>query len=92
MGYCAHAVTAYNRSIIKGIYIYNYNMNITLRGPIKTTVPLKWGYMGFHVSLGECIQLLLDRGRTQGVRASSLRLEVYMARFRAPAWRVGFRV
>ena len=21
------------------------------RGPIKTTVPLKWGYMGFHVSL-----------------------------------------
>ena len=24
------------------------------RGPIKTTVPLKWGYMGFHVSLGEC--------------------------------------
>ena len=27
------------------------------RGPIKTTVPLKWGYMGFHVSLGECIVL-----------------------------------
>ena len=25
------------------------------RGPIKTTVPLKWGYMGFHVSLGECM-------------------------------------
>ena len=24
------------------------------RGPIKTTVPLQWGYMGFHVSLGEC--------------------------------------
>ena len=24
------------------------------RGPIKTTVPLKWSYMGFHVSLGEC--------------------------------------
>ena len=24
------------------------------RGPIKTTVPLKRGYMGFHVSLGEC--------------------------------------
>ena len=24
------------------------------RGPIKATVPLKWGYMGFHVSLGEC--------------------------------------
>ena len=24
------------------------------RGPIKTTVPLKWGYMGFHVCLGEC--------------------------------------
>ena len=23
-------------------------------GPIKTTVTLKWGYMGFHVSLGEC--------------------------------------
>ena len=26
----------------------------TQKGPIKTTVPLKWGYMGFHVSLGEC--------------------------------------
>ena len=25
-----------------------------IRGPIKTTVPLKGGYMGFHVSLGEC--------------------------------------
>ena len=24
------------------------------KGPIKTTVPLKGGYMGFHVSLGEC--------------------------------------
>ena len=24
------------------------------KGPIKTTVPLKRGYMGFHVSLGEC--------------------------------------
>ena len=24
------------------------------RGPVKTTVPLNWGYMGFHVSLGEC--------------------------------------
>ena len=22
--------------------------------PMKTTVPLKGGYMGFHVSLGEC--------------------------------------
>ena len=27
------------------------------RGPIKTTVSLKWGYMGFHVSLGECKEL-----------------------------------
>ena len=25
-----------------------------IRGPMKTTVPLKGGYMGFHVSLGEC--------------------------------------
>ena len=24
------------------------------KGPIKTTVLLKGGYMGFHVSLGEC--------------------------------------
>ena len=24
------------------------------KGPIKTTVPLKGGYMGFHVSLEEC--------------------------------------
>ena len=24
------------------------------KGPIKTTVPLKGAYMGFHVSLGEC--------------------------------------
>ena len=26
----------------------------TQRGPMKTTVLLKWGCMGFHVSLGEC--------------------------------------
>ena len=26
------------------------------KGPMKTTVPLKGGYMGFHVSLGECIK------------------------------------
>ena len=25
-----------------------------IRGPMKTTVPLKGVYMGFHVSLGEC--------------------------------------
>ena len=25
------------------------------RGPIKTTVPVEWDYMGFHVSLGECM-------------------------------------
>ena len=24
------------------------------KGPIKTTVPLKGGNLGFHVSLGEC--------------------------------------
>ena len=24
------------------------------KGPIKTAVPLKRGYMGFHVSFGEC--------------------------------------
>ena len=24
------------------------------KGPIQTTVPLKEGYMGFHVNLGEC--------------------------------------
>ena len=24
------------------------------KGPIKTTAPSKGGYMGFHVSLGEC--------------------------------------
>ena len=27
-------------------------------GPIKTTVLLKGGYMGFHVNLGECTQSL----------------------------------
>ena len=25
------------------------------RGPMKTPVPLKGGYMRFHVSLGECM-------------------------------------
>ena len=25
------------------------------KGPVKTTVLLKGGYVGFHVSLGECI-------------------------------------
>ena len=27
------------------------------KGPMKTTVLLKGGYMGFHVSLGECTEL-----------------------------------
>ena len=27
------------------------------RGPIKTTVPLIWGYMDFHASFWECINL-----------------------------------
>ena len=27
----------------------------TQKGPIKTTVPLNGGYLGCHVSLGECI-------------------------------------
>ena len=26
----------------------------TQKGPKKTTVPVEGGYMGFHVSLGEC--------------------------------------
>ena len=26
----------------------------TQKGPHKDYSPLKWGYMGFHVSLGEC--------------------------------------
>ena len=26
------------------------------KGPVKTTVSLNGNYMGFHVSLGECIQ------------------------------------
>ena len=30
------------------------------RGSIKTTVPLRWGYMGFHVSLGECREVLVS--------------------------------
>ena len=28
------------------------------KGPIKTTVLLKGGYMDFHVSLGECMVLI----------------------------------
>ena len=32
------------------------------KGPIKTTVLLKGDYMGFHVSLGECIY----RGKLKG--------------------------
>ena len=27
----------------------------TQKGPIKTTVLLKGGFMGFHVSLGQCM-------------------------------------
>ena len=30
----------------------------TKKGPMKTTVPLKGVYMGFHVTLGECRKLL----------------------------------
>ena len=32
---------------------------ISKKGPIKTSVLLKGAYMGFHVSLGECIAILL---------------------------------
>ena len=33
------------------------------RVPIRTTVPLKEGYLGFHVSLGECtLRLIGARG------------------------------
>ena len=39
------------------------------RGPIKTTVTLKWGYMGFHVSLGEC--------RVQGLGLRAWGLQLY---------------
>ena len=41
-------------------------------GPIKTTVPLKWGYMGFHVSLGECN--VADKEKVRANRAWSLLL------------------
>ena len=34
----------------------------TLKGPTQTTGPLKWGYMGFHVSLGECLWLHVHLG------------------------------
>ena len=34
------------------------------KGPIKTTVLLKGGYMGFHVSLGECRWDMFDQLHT----------------------------
>ena len=47
---------AYNNRVITS-YNWVHSWKLTRkpqRGPIKTTVLLKWGYMGFHVSLGEC--------------------------------------
>ena len=43
---------------LRGLQVIGYtlpetNMK-TQKGPKKTTVLLKGGYMGFHVSLGEC--------------------------------------
>ena len=37
------------------------------RGPMKTPVPLKGGYMGFHVSLGECRELRISGLKVQGL-------------------------
>ena len=39
------------------------------RGPIKTTVSLKRGYMAFHVSLGECTVLVRLLGTGLGTRS-----------------------
>ena len=46
----------------------------TQKGPIKATVPLTWGYMGFHVSLGECIRAEGSRFR---VRVQALEFRMY---------------
>ena len=52
-------------------------------GPIKTTVLLKGGYMGFHVSLGECKFLKFSCAPpTKGASfLSSLRFAHFVAGF-----------
>ena len=56
----------------------------TQKGPVKTTLPLSWGYMGLHVGLGKCRGLRgsnlhgvacvhWDEGRAQAVTCSTLR-------------------
>ena len=58
-GFIGHSIWEYSeaaRSSDNGSYrgtLPETNME-TQAGPMKTTVPLKWGYMGFHVSFGEC--------------------------------------
>ena len=44
------------------------------KGPIKTTVLLKGGYMGFHVSLGECKPFTLNPNTNEGLCRSSSNL------------------
>ena len=45
------------------------------KGPIKTTVPSKRGYMGFHVSLEECIarRYMLGFAGLRWIEASRVR-------------------
>ena len=56
----AHAAPGFVKALVGFLgWAYVHSWKLTWKpksGPIKTTVPLKWGYMGFHVSLGECIE------------------------------------
>ena len=66
---CQKLPLSISRSISMGLWVnrkaYHSDRKLPSRkltwkpkkGPIKTTVLLKGGYMGFHVSLGECMHL-----------------------------------
>ena len=51
------------------------------KGPIKTTVLLKGGYMGFHVSLGECISYCMATWTRLECKASA---KVIVAKWSCP--------
>ena len=62
--------TLKNRPLISGNTPHVHSRKLTWKpkkGPTNTTVPLKSGYMGFHVSLGERKYFFLQAIRSVGL-------------------------
>ena len=64
-----------NEQHIETIILHSRKLTWKLKkGPIKTTVPSKGGYMGCHVSLGECIGVIGVIHRPGAVGAKQTKL------------------